>query len=203
VAVRGRGFQVLLTLLLVDLDAGLDDQLLGVDLGAVDGVPLLGETSQLVQAVLDLLGQELVVGPEPLGVGPVPGGHPVDRAPLLGQIGTPQVAVAVDMGDGQAAFCLQLVGQRGQAGGQAGEGGAAPGPGALGLVLADAHQGQDGQHQQGAQQRDDQFRANWRITKHRRSPWSEGGRRTGSYRLCQYRRNGRICRDLPGQVGSS
>ena len=47
---------LLLALLLVQLDAGPDGQLGGVDPGAVDRAPLLAEAAQLAQAVLDLLG---------------------------------------------------------------------------------------------------------------------------------------------------
>ena len=88
-ALLGGVLELLLALLLVQLDARLDLQLAGDDLGAVDRLPLLAEAAQLAQAVLDLLGQQLVAGPEALGLGPVGGGRLVDDAPLLEQLEGP------------------------------------------------------------------------------------------------------------------
>jgi hypothetical protein len=126
--------ELLLALLLVELDPRLDGQLRGLDRPVVDGVALVVEAAQLVQAVLDLLRQQLVVGAEALGLGPVGGGCPVDRGPLPEQGRSPLPAAAVDVADREAALALELVDEGGESGGQAGEGGAAGGPVALGLL---------------------------------------------------------------------
>jgi len=72
-------------------------------------------------------------------------------------------------------FGLELVDQGGEAGGQAGEGGAALGPVALGQVLADADKGENSQHQQRAQQGDDELAADGEIPEHRRPTLGTAG----------------------------
>jgi hypothetical protein len=201
VALLGRFLELLLALLFVDLDARLDLQLLGIDPGAVDRLPLLAEAAQLAQAVLDLLGQQLVAGAEALGLGPVGGGRLVDDAPLLEQPGAPLPATAVDVADREAAFGLELVDEGGEAGGQPGEGGAPFGPVALGQVLADADQGEDGQQQQGAEEGDDELGADRRVAEHLRQPCVRRERKAhGRYRPCQDRGHAGICRASPGQA---
>jgi hypothetical protein len=167
VAVRGSRPDVLFALLLVQLDAWLDGEVRRGDGLAVDRPPLLAEPAELVQAVLDLLAQQRVVALEPLRVGAVAGGDPVDGAALGGQGGPPLRAAAVDVGERQAALALQLVDQRGEPGGQAGEGVAPGGPGALCLVGADADRGEDGEHEEWTDQGDDELRSNWDIPQHR------------------------------------
>ena len=183
--------ELLLALLLVELDPRLDGQLRGLDRPVVDGVALVVEAAQLVQAVLDLLRQQLVVGAEALGLGPVGGGCPVDRGPLPEQGRSPLPAAAVDVADREAALALELVDEGGESGGQAGEGGAAGGPVALGLALADADQGEDGQHQQGAEHADEELGADGEIANICDQPCVRRGRKAvGRYRPCQDRGDG-------------
>jgi hypothetical protein len=151
---------------------------------------LLGEAAQLVQAVLDLLGELLVVALEPLGAGPVLGRDPVDGLALLGELRPPPSAAAVDVGERQAALALQFVDQWGEPGGQAGEGVAAVGSGALGLVGADPDQGEDRQHEEGADQGDNKLRADRNISQHLRRTWYREGRAVGNLPPDEWHRNG-------------
>jgi hypothetical protein len=162
------GAEVLLALLLGLPEAGFDGEVLLGDAGVVDRLPLLGEAAQLVQAVLDLLGELVVVAGEPLGASAVLGRDPVDGLALLGELCTPSPAARVDVGQRQAALALQLVDQRGEPGGQPRVGVGAAGSGALGLVGADPDQGEDRQHQDGADQGDNEFRPNRDISQHLR-----------------------------------
>jgi hypothetical protein len=169
VPLRGGRADVVLALLLVLLEARLDLEVLGGDGGAVDGRPLLGEATQLGEAVLDLGGELPVVALEPLGAGAVLGRGAVDGPALLGELRPLPRAVAVDVGERQAALALQLVDQRGEPGRQPGVGVAAAGPGALGLVGADPDEGQDAEHQEWADQGDNEFRSDRDITQQTRT----------------------------------